>query len=253
MRVARRRNGSPRRFAIPLGGRFEDSTRELVIDHLATIEDEASPARPLCQLLQRNIYAFALPDSAMLLYVASAASRIDHSTDPIARDFAANLDDDKTCIVYGDYLEERGEIARAEAVRARTGPHLNHLFQHMYNGVNSVVMRSDRTRPRRREPVKPDRDPTPAHLEIDGATLPLAARTGLRDDRGKLVISPSEPTATITCAGGVWWFAGQGSIDLNDRSVYEVEAPLFDGDIVRIRSASAIVRLAPAPVARVGD
>ncbi|HEY0987292.1 MAG TPA: hypothetical protein VGD80_09585, partial [Kofleriaceae bacterium] len=79
-------------FASPLHRLLTDNTRErnriawpmytLLCTHVATLEDDVSPARPLAELIIRGVFPFALPGNAVLLILDSCDDAALHSSDP---------------------------------------------------------------------------------------------------------------------------------------------------------------------------
>jgi len=240
-------------YAYPTGelllARLRYTTGAILTAHLATLDDDVSPARPLAGLLARGVYPFALPDSAMLLYLASAEEPVRHSSRPMERDFVDALaDDDRAHLVYGDYLEQRGELARAAAIRARSGPTLGGRINDAFGDARALFLPGARVPPAPRDLV-PDATVPDARLEIEGHAYPLDSRTGLAWADGRLALVPEPGTAEVllTQAGGALWLSlgrDHASAALNHRHLFDrTRQPLFDGDVITLRDRSAIVRL----------
>ena len=240
------------RYASPVGELllepFRYTTGSLVTAHLATLDDDVSPARPLANLLARGVYALALPDSAMLLYLASAAERLERSSDPLEQGFVDTLADDGVALAYGDHLEQRGELARAEAIRARGGPAIGSPVHYAFEDARPLLLLDSRE-PLAPHDLVPDTSVPAARLEIDGRTYPLGSRVGIAAIDGQLVVDPPPGAsgATLTQAGGALWLAiarDYASVRLNHRILFDrTRQPLFDGDVITISERSAIVRL----------
>lgn len=213
-----------------------------------TLDDDVSPARPLANLLTRGVYALALPDSAMLLYLASAAENIRRSSNPIERDFIDALADDRVGLVYGDYLEQRDELVRAEAIRARGGPTIGDPVHYAFEDARPLLLLNAREQPAPDDLV-PDATVATARLEIDGRMHALGSRTGIAWLDDQLVVDPPPGTSAtmLTQAGGALWLniaRDYASVALNHRTLFEsTRRPLFDGDIITLHEHSAIVRL----------
>jgi hypothetical protein len=228
---------------------FRSTARALVTAHLATLEDDVSPARPLANLLARGVYALALPDSAMLLYLASATEHVQRSSNPVERDFIDTLAaDDRVGIVYGDYLEERGELARADAIRARGGPTIGAPVHYTFEDARPLLLAHRREQPAAHALV-PDTSVPTARLEIDGRIHVLGSRTGVAWRNGRFVVDPPPDmsAAVLTQAGGTLWMSiarDYASAAVNHRNLFDrTRQPLFDGDIITLQERSAIVRL----------
>ncbi|HWO19862.1 MAG TPA: hypothetical protein VNO30_13845 [Kofleriaceae bacterium] len=250
-----------RRVGAQLREALQYTTSSLVAAHLATLEDDVSPARPLASLLARGVYALALPDSAVLLYLASGlasglasvAAPTQRSSDPIERDFvdalaAGDPAGDRAGLVYGDYLEERGELVRAEAVRAQGGPTIGVPVHYAFEDARPLLLFNPRDVPTPRALV-PDTSVPGARLEIDGRVHPLGSRTGIAWLNDQLVVDPPPGTsvAMLTQSGGALWLniaRDYASAALNHRTLFDrTRQPLFDGDLITLRERSAIVRL----------
>jgi hypothetical protein len=238
-----------RRVGAELREALQYTTSSLVAAHLATLEDDVSPVRPLVSLLARGVYALALPDSAMLLYLASAAAPISRSSDPIEQGFVDALAaGDRAGLVYGDYLEERGELARADAVRAQDGPTIGVPVHYAFEDARPLLMFNPREQPAPRALV-PDTSVPAARLEIAGRVHPLGSRTGIAWLNDQLVVDPPPGTAVamLTQSGSALWLniaRDYASAALNHRTLFDrTRQPLFDGDVITLRERSAIVRL----------
>jgi hypothetical protein len=231
---------------------FRYTAGALVAAHLATLDDDVSPARPLANLLARGVYALALPDSAMLLYLVSAAEPTARSSAPLERDFVDTLADDGVALAYGDHLEQRGELARAEAIRARGGPAVGSPVHYAFEDARPLLLLSAREPPEPPETqdLVPDTSIPSARLEIDGRAYPLGSRTGIALIDGQLVVDPPPGTSgtMLTQAGGALWLSiarDYASVRLNHRILFDrTRQPLFDGDLITLGGErSAIVRL----------
>jgi uncharacterized protein (TIGR02996 family) len=116
------------RVLAPLVGRA-DAERAMVIQpssglvalHLATLDAAASPARALAALVTRRVFPIALPDNAVLLYLDACEGTVPQTTHggelPFLYALACDPDDAATRLVYGDYLEQKGDAIRAERIR----------------------------------------------------------------------------------------------------------------------------------------
>jgi hypothetical protein len=213
------------------------------------LEDDISPARPLANLLARGVYALALPDSAMLLYLPFAGDAVRHSSEPVERDFVDALAaDDRSGLVYGDYLEERGELVRADAIRARSGPTIGAPVHYVFENARPLLLFRSREQPTPHALV-PDTTVPAARLEIAGHVHRLGSRTGIAQRNGQFVVDP-EPgasAAVLTQAGGALWISiarDYASAAVNHSTLFDrTRQPLFDGDVITLQGCAAVVRL----------
>jgi uncharacterized protein (TIGR02996 family) len=185
----------------------------------------------------------------MLLYLASAADEVRHSSEPAERDFVDALAaDDRVGLVYGDYLEERGELARASAIRARSGPAIGAPVHYVFEDARPLLLFNRRSPPAPHDLV-PDATLPEARLEIGGRMHALGSRTGIASVNGQLVVvpPPGAAAAMLTQAGGALWLSlarDYASVALNHRTLFDrTRQPLFDGDIITLQGCTAIVRL----------
>ncbi|HWO26127.1 MAG TPA: FHA domain-containing protein [Kofleriaceae bacterium] len=240
-----------------------ETLEALLEAHLASLPDDGSPARPLVALAERGVIPFALPGDATLLYllagrdIARCSAR---DEEPLLRALAEDPTDHATRLVYADLLEGRGELARAEHLRAeaagqnfeRRVARVEHLFHH----ARAVFL----PRPHERVemwPVIATADPPPA-ARLEGAqrTYPLAALTGVAvDDQGAVTVVDLRATpdfqrhATLTYADGTFWLRMHDyhTAWVNDAHCgSDHERPLLEGDTIQLgwQQSKLVLRLA---------
>jgi uncharacterized protein (TIGR02996 family) len=254
-------------FASPLHRLLTDNTRErnriawpmytLLCTHVATFEDDVSPARPLADLITRGVFPFALPGNAVLLILDSCADAVLHSSDPAGNRFlhvlARSPDDLATRTVYADYLEHRGESVRADAVRDRElgPPRVAQPASIFLEGASLLIYRDEDDPPIRDVATAPPR----AHLELGDRVYPLGVATAITYDNDKLAIGPLVDPARgvqLVHADGAIWISvheARPDVSINDCSFdsWRAARPLFDGDVLDVRgrhdAITAVVRL----------
>jgi uncharacterized protein (TIGR02996 family) len=93
----------------------------LVALHLVSLDDAASPARPLAELIARRVFPIALPGNGVMLYLDACEGgvpQLAHGGElPFLYALACDPGDTATRMVFGDYLEQRGDLVRAEQIR----------------------------------------------------------------------------------------------------------------------------------------
>jgi len=229
---------------------FTETIASLIEAHLMSLDDERSPMRPLVALAERGVFAFALPSDAFLLYlpaghdIARCSARHE---EPLLRALAADPADHATRLVYADLLEARGQLARAEHLRAEaTGGNFERRVarvEHLFGDARAVFL------PRPHEnvemwPVIATTTPSPvARLESAQHAYPLAAVTGVAvtDSAGVTVAdlraAPDfERHATLTYADGTFWLRMHDYHSAWVNGAYfagDIDRPLFEGDTIR--------------------
>jgi uncharacterized protein (TIGR02996 family) len=234
--------------------------------HLASQGDAGSPARPLVALAERGVFAFALPGGATLLYLLAGH---DDSTrcsardeEPLLRALAEDPTDHATRLVYADLLEGRGQLARAEHLRAeaagtsfeRRVPRVEHLFPHARAVFLPRPSKNVKMWPTA-APPPPTAPPPTARLETAQRTYPLAAITGVTvDDNHAVTVVDLRATpdvqrhATLTYTDGTFWLRMHDSHSGSVNGAHfggAFERPLFEGDTIRLdwRQPELVLRL----------
>ena len=231
----------------------------ILCTHVATRDDDASPARLLAELVTRRVFPFALPDNAVLLMLDACEDAVLHSSDTddnrLLHVLARSPDDLATRMVYADYLEQRGEAARADAVRDRElGPPRMPQPGNMFLEATPVLI----YRQQDDQPIRDVATPPPrVHLELRDRVYPLAAATAITYDDHKLAIGPlADPDRgvhLVPAHGAVWLSSHdlQVRASLNECPFdrWRAARPLFDGDVLDLRAQrdaiTAVVRCGP--------
>jgi uncharacterized protein (TIGR02996 family) len=254
-------------FISPLHRLLTDNTRErnriawpmytLLCTHVATFEDDVSPARPLADLITRGVFPFALPGNAVLLILDSCADAVLHSSDPAGNRFlhvlARSPDDLATRTVYADYLEHRGDSARADAIRvgALGPPRAAQPVRIFPEGASLLIYRDEDHPPIRDVAAEPPH----AYLELGDRLYPLGVATAITYDNDKLAIGPLVDPARgvqlIHADGAIWISVHEARPDVSINGCLfgrlRAARPLFDGEVLDVRgphdAITAIVRL----------
>lgn len=234
------------------------TTWGLMITHLATLDDDVSPARPLAALVARGILPLALPDAAVLLCLDGCDEPLLHSSEAGENRFlhvlAGAPDDVATRLVYADYLEDRGELARADALRDTqlATPRMQPV-QTMFPGAGNVLLH----RAAGELVAGATTDPPPISFEIDGRRRPLVVASSVTYRDGRIELGPRTPHAPVQLISrddAVWMTCPHAvlSVWINGRQILDqATRPLFDGDVLvfnaREAAMTAIVRAEPEP------
>lgn len=254
-------------FGMPLHRLLTDNTRErnriawpmytLLCTHVATLEDDVSPARPLAELITRGVFPFALPGNAFLLILDTCADAVLHSSDPADNRFlhllARNPEDVATRTVYADYLEHRGESARADAIRGGElgPPRAAQPASIFLEGTPILIYRDEDDEPT----CDAATDPPHAHLELGDSVYPLGVATAITDGDDTLAIGPlvdpGRGVQLLHADGAIWISVHEArpDVSINDCSFdsWRAARPLFDGDVLDVRgrhaALTAVVRL----------
>ncbi len=207
-------------FATRLNRLLTDGTAErnriawpmytILCTHVATRDDDASPVHPLAGLVTRRVFPFALPDNAVLLVLDACEEAVLHSSDIRDNQFlhvlARSPEDLATRMVYADYLEQRGETARADAVRDRElgPPRMSQPASMFLEAASVLIYRDEDDTPIRDVAAQPLR----AHLEIRDRVYPLGAATAITYDDHKLAIGPRKDpdrgVHLVQADGAIW-------------------------------------------------
>jgi uncharacterized protein (TIGR02996 family) len=229
---------------------FVEAVRALLDVHLTSFVAARSPIKPLIALAERAVFAFALPGNAMLLYLPSgnATARCsDRDEEPLLRALAADPSDHATRIVYADLLEQRGQLARAEYLRAEAaGENFERKLarvESLFHDAGCVFLPREHLNIEM-WPVTATEEPPPTGRLLQGdKTFSLAAVTGLSFSKGNVEVHdlrarPTfEPQATLTFADGTWWLRMRQYHSANVNQRYwggDIDLPLFDGDVIEI-------------------
>jgi uncharacterized protein (TIGR02996 family) len=249
-----------------------DAITELLAAHVATLDDELSPLQPLVTLAERGVFAFALPDAGMLLYVSSldGADRLllpslDDTEVALLGAIAQSPDDHQQRRVYADLLEQRGRATAAAQMRAMasgSAPNAptTRRVEQLFAAARPVLLPRKNQGPEVPRVQPSGLLPTGAHLTFGATAFVLVSVTGIRwDDEGGTVqvrdlanaAGPSEgvddepqPNATITFAGETLWLRtlNHSRVTVNDACVdNETDTPLFEGDVMRLGNHRLVV------------
>ena len=234
---------------------FTETIGALLVAHLESQDDDGSPARPLVALAERGVFAFALPGEATLLYLLAGLDDITRCSardeEPLLRALAEDPTDHATRLVYADLLEGRGQLARAEHLRAEAA---GKNFERRVVAVE-ILFRDARAvflpRPCKTAklwptvaPPPPAAPPPTARLETAQHTYPLAAITGVTVDNNNTVTvvdlraTPDvQRHATLTYTDGTFWLRVHDSHTGSVNGTHfggATERPLFEGDTIRL-------------------
>lgn len=245
---------------------FTAAIEALLEAHLASQGDDGSPIKPLVALAERGVFAFALPGDATLLYLVAGrdiARSSARDEEPLLRALVEDPTDHATRLVYADLLEGRGQLARAEHLRAEAaGKSFERRVarvEHLFGGARAVFL------------SRPDKDvedvemwpviatgapPPTARLETPQRAYPLAALTGVAvdDQAGVTVVdlraAPDfQRHATLTYADGTFWLRMHDYHSATVNGAYfggDIDRPLFEGDAIQLgwqRQPELVLRL----------
>ena len=240
---------------------------KLISAHLATLDDERSPVKPLIELAQRGVFAFALPGAAILLYVPScrgergAVHCSDHAEAPFLRALAEDPTDHELRLVYADLLEQRGDPARAERLRAEASgrapaePRVQRV-EDLYSDAGALFLPRAAHAPDVWPVIASGPPPAGAHLEVVGLRdIPLVyPRTGIaiQDDTVEVRDLERDPSfeahAVITYADGTFWIRALSYHHLVVNRGYgggAADRPLFDGDHLNLTWKQLVLHAGP--------
>lgn len=216
--------------------------------HVATLDDDVSPARPLSALIAGGVYPFALPGNAMLLVLTACDAPLWRSSDPGEDRILAAGDEPATRTALADLVEQRGDIARAEALRDRElGPALVAEPAAMFHHVHAIAMyRGDD------HPDPPRAADAPAmQLEVAGRRYRLGPATAIDENLARVPLTDGVRGVHLVHAGGVVLVSRHGGVQLSINGqdiLLDVPRALFDGDelelTARTRKLVATVRTA---------
>jgi FHA domain len=242
---------------VALDPAFAQALTHLVAAHLMTSDDPASPVKPLLELAEEGVFAFALPDTGVLL-VAPALTEA-----PVDAAAAAlsDLGDPHQRTVFADLLEQRGQLLRATRIRqgktADDRPRVDEVDK-LFGGAAALFLPHRKHGMPEAKPVMHEASGTPPaaiFLEHDGVTYPLAATSALAIRGEQLVVldfareAGSRVGAILTYDDPVLWLRMHEYAHLRINGVVRhtsQDIPLYDRDVIELDQRRLVVRITVA-------